>query len=150
MTLREEQGDLFECGLDAIAHGCNMRGVMGAGVAKEMRRRFPTMYKRYAVLCQSPGFHLGDCWFEYPEMLSDFVVFNLMTQDKPGADASLGAVRHAVWDMIQQAEVLNIKTIGIPRIGCGIGGLEWGRVREAIMQVLDDTGTDVEVTVYTL
>lgn len=144
--LIEVTGDMFNGGGDAIAHGCNMQGVMGAGVARVVRDMYPRMYDTYRRKCQRKVFKLGDVWYWDAEP----AVFNLMTQDQPGPDARLSAVTTSVRKMLFRAGVEGIKSIDMPRIGCGIGGLEWVDVRETLVRVLEDTRTDVELRVFTL
>jgi O-acetyl-ADP-ribose deacetylase (regulator of RNase III) len=60
MAMTMVTGDLFELGLPAIGHGCNCVGSMGAGIAKEFRRRYPRMYQEYRQRCQRGQFGLGD------------------------------------------------------------------------------------------
>ena len=46
-------GDIFECNDDAILHQVNCQGVMGSGVAKQVRERYPYVYKQYRQLCEN-------------------------------------------------------------------------------------------------
>ncbi len=117
------QGDLFECGIPAIAHGVNCRGAMGAGIAAQFRKRWPLMYAKYRRRCAKGEFEPGDVMsWQHP----GGVVFNLATQDQSGADAHPWMIAAAVGRMVQEAtgpHGLGISTIAMPMIGCGIGGL---------------------------
>jgi O-acetyl-ADP-ribose deacetylase (regulator of RNase III) len=130
MVITEVRGELLSAGLPAVAHGCNCSGTMGAGVAKEIRRRWPPLYRLYRSACRTGGFLPGDVlvWPGPP------VVYNLAVQLRPGPSASLAAIEVAVARMLDLAEAEGITEIGMPRIGCGPGGLRWSEVGP----VLDD------------
>lgn len=137
-------GDLFEAQLPAIGHGCNTVGVMGAGIAKEFRRRWPAMYDEYRRRCDDGEFGLGDVfqWGDSP------VVFNLGTQPKPGPYASLAAIEASVSLMIRLADRSGLSTVGLPRIGCGLGGLDWADVQRTLAAC--ESGTSVELVIFEL
>lgn len=146
--MRVEQGDLFESGLPALAHGCNTVGAMGAGIAHGFQRRWPAMYDKYRARCLAGTFVLGDVlpWWEDP---TQPVIFNLATQPRPGRCASLGAVRESVTNMLEMVGLFpHVSAVGIPRVGCGLGGLRWMDV----LLVLEDVseGHPVELVVYEL
>lgn len=126
--------DLFDAPVDAIAHGCNMAGVMGAGIAKQWKRYFPLGFERYAETCKNGEFELGS-WLGFVE--NGYVGFNLSTQRFPGPHAdpeAIGTALGSVASFITKYN-LNISTIGIPRIGCGLGGLEWEVVERWVIAV---------------
>jgi len=131
--IRDIQGDLFfHMGdYEAIAHGCNCRGLMGAGIAREVRRRWPHgMYRWYTCECTADNFMPGDImpWFA-PGLP---ILFNLATQDRPGAAAKTPWISQCFERLFLLMDCMDIATIAIPRIGCGIGGLNWENVKEAI------------------
>ena len=118
------QGDLFASGLTALAHGCNCRGVMGAGIARSFRDRYPDMYTDYRELCDQRAYRPGDV-FTWMDPGTRQVVFNLATQRLTGPDAQPWAITAAVAQMIKIAHYdRGIGEIGMPMIGCGIGGLD--------------------------
>jgi O-acetyl-ADP-ribose deacetylase (regulator of RNase III) len=151
MTFVERTGDLFEADdLDAIAHGVNCRGVMGAGIALEFKNRFPENYKNYLRWCKSGYLHPGGLMVLRIVNDPGPLVFNLASQDKPGPHAKYRWVASSVAKMLDEAENPEgkIKRIGIPQIGCGIGGLEWHHVRELLRLVAGDS--PIELVVFSL
>lgn len=122
MTIEYRRGDLFaQHDITAYAHGCNCRGVMGAGIAAQFRARYPLMYRTYRSACRGGLLTLG---MVMPWQAADGkMIYNLMTQDQPGPDARPWAITTAAGQMIQLARLCRVRTIGLPMIGCGIGGL---------------------------
>ena len=132
LTLR--QGDLFFSRAQAVAHGVNIKGFMGAGVAKEFRIRYPVMYSEYKALCVSDGLPAGGV-FPWRDAESGRWVYNIASQDEPGPHARLEWVESGVREMIAHATDMGVGTIAMPRIGCGIGGLRWSDVERVVSQV---------------
>jgi O-acetyl-ADP-ribose deacetylase (regulator of RNase III) len=126
MPIRFVSGDLFDNdhGVQAIAHGCNCQGSMGAGVAKTIRARYPAMYEEYRSRCEAEPrrFNLGDCWLSKAD--DPPWVFNLGTQEGYWRSrASYEAIETALKEMRRQADAEGITSIAMPRIGVGYGGL---------------------------
>jgi len=141
MTIQYVSGDLFvnRYEAQALAHGCNCKGAMGAGVAKGFRERYPNMYEEYRQRCKAEPrqFNLGDSflWKEHGKPC----VFNLGTQeDYWRCRASCDAIKKSLETMKKQADEAGIRSIAVPRIGAGYGGLSWEKVRPIIERVFDD------------
>jgi O-acetyl-ADP-ribose deacetylase (regulator of RNase III) len=124
-------GDLFASGLPAIAHGVNCRGVMGAGIAVQFRQRWPDMYEAYRKQCLKGHLQPGDI-LAWRDVRTGAIIFNLATQDQPGACAQPWMITAAAGRMIAEAiPYFRITGIGLPMIGCGIGGLDPGGIELA-------------------
>jgi O-acetyl-ADP-ribose deacetylase (regulator of RNase III) len=145
MSYNEITGDLFTADAQALAHGVNCKGVMGAGIASEFARRYPRMLDKYIERCKY-GLLRPSAFFFWAG--SQPMVYNLGTQMFPGADASLHWIRRSVDAMLTHAEGTGIESIAMPHIGCGIGGLEWSDVRVAIKELAE--ASPVALTVYSL
>jgi O-acetyl-ADP-ribose deacetylase (regulator of RNase III) len=132
----------------AFAHGCNCRGVMGAGIAKHVRDRWPGAYDEYRALCDRGFFKPGSV-HAWSDWRTGQHVFNLGTQLDPGPCASLSAIEEAVSWMFRTKPGNGLHVIAIPRIGCGIGGLDWdAAVRPTLERIM--TGIPAVLRVYTL
>lgn len=146
MTIVGVSGDLFENrnGAQALAHGCNCMGVMGAGIAVRFKRKYPKMFLEYRRLCRSVPrrFNPGDV-FLWKEAGKPFV-FNLGTQEFPGR-AIYAAIEQSLVKMRKIADDEGITSIAIPRIGSGCGGLRWEGVREIIEKVFGQWSGDLFV-----
>ncbi len=134
MSIKYVSGDIFlnQNHVQAFAHGCNCKGVMGAGIAVRFKNEYPEMFNEYQRRCKaSPRqFNVGDA-FLWKEKDKPFV-FNLGTQESPGHRATYQAIEKSLSNMVGQTDIEEIKSIAIPRIGSGYGGLEWEKVRAVI------------------
>lgn len=141
MVIEYVSGNLFanRVGAEAFAHGCNLQGSMGAGIAKGFRERYPEMYGEYRRRCIADPrrFNLGDSFFW--RAIDKPSVFNLGTQERYWrCRASYEAIKTALKNMRGQADEMGIRTIAIPRVGTAFGGLSWKKVRAIIEEVFAD------------
>ena len=126
-------GDLFASrDLDGIGHGCNCAGAMGAGIAVEFRRRWPKMFDEYRARCRDGRFGLGDV-FVWKD--SGLTIFNLGTQRTWRTKATIEAIETALARMLEIAREERLARVGLPRIGAGLGGLDWSPVKAALSRV---------------
>jgi O-acetyl-ADP-ribose deacetylase (regulator of RNase III) len=134
------KGDIFQTeGVRAYAQGCNCAGSMDTGIAVAFKKRWPRMFEEYQARCKDGRFHLGDV-FVWSE--GDETVYNLAIQAHWKEKAKIAALSKALRRMIELATASGIEQIGLPRIGTGLGGLDWPRVKK----VLSDVGAETTVT----
>lgn len=144
-------GDLLKSDLRDIAHGCNTVGVMGAGIARVIAEAYPDVRSLYQRRCVRKEFVLGSA---FPVLMQDFggyrMIWNLGTQREPGANATLWGIMLSFGNMFEQMVATEVREVGIPRIGCGIGGLKWDDVARTIEQAQKFVGDKApRVVVYT-
>lgn len=126
----KKKGDMFTSDAGAFGHGVNVVGLMGAGVAVAFREKFPKNYVTYRNACEAEMFKPGETLVTVEEGV---FIFNMSSQDDPGPHARYEWTFSALLDAALQAEKFGVKTIAIPLIGCGIGGLEWAGVEYLII-----------------
>lgn len=144
MSVEFREGDLFaQDDLVALGHGVNCRGVMGAGIALPFSKLDSGMYAAYKEICYNGELRPGDI---FPWRLDDGrVVYNIASQDRPGRNATYSALGLGLYKTARHATKNGIANIGIPRIGCGIGGLEWDKVRYLITEIAEETSFHIVV-----
>jgi O-acetyl-ADP-ribose deacetylase (regulator of RNase III) len=124
-----------------IAHGVNCQGIMGAGVAKELADIHPAMLERYKVLCEEGSIMPGTLWIyrtnesfgaKHPFSTgSGLRIINMATQEfyGPMGRAKLEWIEECVKKLEMSLEVMGTQSlVYIPKIGCGLGGLDWNDV----------------------
>ena len=131
----EITGDVFDPahGFDAVGHGVNLKGVMGAGIAKTVSTRYPAIMEPYRRACSTGELALGghQVW-EAPDGL---LIVNLATQQELGRDARLWAVVSSIASALDDLEARGVRRFGVPQLGCGIGGLDWADVRDVLSSI---------------
>ncbi len=138
-----KSGDLFaEPDLHAYAFGCTQAGKLDAGIAAAFKKRWPRLEEEYGARCADGRFTLGDV---FPFSEGDKTVFCLALQEHWKKRAKLAALDRAVVRMVELATHAGVKKIGLPRIGTGLGGLEWLRVKSVLSKVGDTTPIEIVV-----
>jgi O-acetyl-ADP-ribose deacetylase (regulator of RNase III) len=119
-----------------ILHGCNALGMMGSGIAKAIRDKWPLAYDVYRKEFEDSGLMLGDV---IPvEVEPGLIVMNCITQQLCGSDGQKYVSYDAVAECMDRVSFcvkgLHIqKTVNFPLIGAGLGGGKW----EVIEPILD-------------
>ena len=139
-----EHGNIFNLqGVTSYAHGCNCAGAMGKGIALQFKEKFPQMYLEYKKLCKEGKYSLGDTFvFDY----GNGVVFNLGTQATWKTKANIDAIESSLNKMLVFATKNNLKAIALPKIGAGLGGLNWQDVKSTLNKVSNNF-PDIELIV---
>lgn len=143
----EYDGDMFTTTSRAVAHGVNCSGVMGAGIAKTVREKFPHNYENYRAACLAGTLKPGEVHVNYENGL---YILNMATQNKPGRDARYEWVFESALAVMRGAVNIGIPTVAVPEIGSGIGGLEWDKVAQILLttEIIVDTKAEWEVWHY--
>ncbi|MBY0282046.1 MAG: macro domain-containing protein [Alphaproteobacteria bacterium] len=131
-----EHGNIFKLKeISNYAHGCNCAGAMGKGIALQFKEKFPKMYIEYKRLCKEGLFSVGDV---YTYNYDNGTVFNLGTQISWKTKADINAVESSLIKMLSYAHENNIFKIALPKIGAGLGGLNWDDVKFVIDKITRD------------
>ena len=153
------KGNLLESNCDYICHQVNCQGKMNSGIAKQIREKWPIVYKnymeKYNILNGVSSALLGDIqivglWEDY--YTTDFhqSVINMFSQEHYGYDGRRYTSYDAFWNCLNliKQTVPKGKIIGFPKkIGCDRGGANWPVILEMITEVL---GVEYKVFIYYL
>lgn len=161
--MRHIKGDIFESGADAILHQVNCQGVMGSGVAKQVREKFPTVFKYYKALCENDARVKAQCGYEKSQLLGHIqvcykedyhigdikdpqVIVNLFAQDRYGYDGNCYTDYEALRKCLKAVnKQFSGKKVAIPYLmACHRGGGNWS----VVSKMIEDTLTDCDVTLY--
>lgn len=146
------KGDLFDTDCKYIVHGCNAHGVMGSGVAKIVREKYPqafTVYAKHIEAYMTPSAVLGKISISYEP--DGKTIINAVTQlgyGKNGKYVSYDAVWDCFVDIAIHCSMHNISEIAMPKIGAGLGGGRWSIIEAIILEVFK--GSEITVKVYEL
>lgn len=146
MKIKYVLGDLFASSENVLIHGCNSKGVMGSGVAKIIRDRFPQAFEAYRDAYEINGFlELGNViWAETKGKL----IGNAITQENFGRDPKViycdyDAIREAIKNVNEKVKGL-YNTVGMPMIGAGLANGSW----DIISKIIEEESTDFIPVVY--
>ncbi|MEO2600912.1 macro domain-containing protein [Clostridium butyricum] len=143
MKINEQKGNLFE--LDkkySLAHCISQDCAMGAGIAVAFDKNFRGMknYCRRVIEVNNLTFPV---FVPYCDKYR--TIFNMVTKRVYYGKPTYGTISKCIKDMASMCKEFNIKHLGIPKIGCGLDRLQWGKVREIIEQEFKDIDIEIEV-----
>jgi len=140
-------GDILEAKEDIICHSCNCQGVMGGGIAKQVKEKYPDVYRQYKTLCDRT---------ESKELLglaqllgcdNGKIIANLFGQENYGRNGQYtdyDALRKAFTSIYERA-TNHKESVAIPwLIGCSLGGGNW----EIVYKIIEEVFHDYDVTLY--
>lgn len=134
------KGNLLEARADIICHQVNCMGKMGAGIAKQIRDKYPKVYEGYKELCEkmAPQILLGSVDFEKTD---HYIVANCFAQlgyAYKGLQTNYEALKTCLETVKEVAEKDKILSIALPyKIGCGLAHGDWDKVETIIKEVFE-------------
>ena len=144
MKIEYIKGDLLNTDIQHIIHGCNAQGVMGSGVAKAIRAKYPTAYSDYNDMYNSKGLELGDICVSVQN--DHKVIHNAITQKNYGGNVGTVYVSYwAIAEVFRKINSWNVKEIALPMIGAGLANGDWNVISAIIENTLITTKTVVYV-----
>jgi O-acetyl-ADP-ribose deacetylase (regulator of RNase III) len=140
------QGNLLAARAEALVNTVNTVGVMGKGIALMFKERFDENFRRYAAACKAKEVQTGKM-FVTPvhELDGPRWIVNFPTKQHWRAPSRMEWVVEGLQDLRRFLVAQNVKSIAIPPLGAGNGGLEWAEVREQIERALGDLDVDILV-----
>lgn len=142
-----KQGDLLKDDAEVLVNAVNTVGVMEAGIAKQFKKQFPEMYEKYKRDCKANKLRLGKMHLVQVEDEPEAkYVINFPTLVHWQDQSNLSDIESGLIDLVRMVETYGFRTIAIPPLGCGVGGLNWEDVRYLIEQAFKSV--DVRVHLY--
>ena len=144
MNITVRHCDLFKTGRNVLVHCISRDCAMGAGIAKTFDRKYPQM--KYTILAFMNQEHLT-----YPTAVeyraNNNVVINMVTKPRYFSKPTYDTFRRSLEVVKKICVKNNYMQIAMPKIGCGLDKLCWGRVYGIIYEVFQDTDIDILVCV---
>jgi len=141
-------GDILKDDSDAIVNTVNCVGVMGRGIALQFKNAWPENFKAYEAACKREEVQPGRMFiFDTEQLAAPRYIINFPTKRHWRGRSRIQDIDTGLEALVRDIANLGIRSVAIPPLGSGLGGLEWSEVRpriEAAMQALPD----VRVRIY--
>lgn len=146
--IRYAQGNVLDAPAEALVNTVNEVGVMGKGVALMFREGFPDSAHAYQEAAKRGDVHVGRVLVtRHNALVGPRWILHFPTKKHWRNPSRLEWVREGLKDLVRVIREEGIRSIALPPLGCGSGGLDWPQVRREIEAALVDL-PDVEVLVY--
>ena len=141
-------GDILAEDVDALVNSVNCVGVMGRGIALQFKNAFPENFEAYADACKRDEVQPGRMFvFETRQLSPPRYIINFPTKRHWRGKSRIEDVEAGLHALVREVKDRNIRSIAIPPLGSGLGGLEWKDVRPRIEAALRDIA-DVKAVVF--
>lgn len=146
--IRYEQGNLLESGAEALVNTVNTMGVMGKGIALMFKERFPLNMELYSEACKLGQVKTGNVFVtESNELMGPKWIINFPTKKNWRHPSKMEWVIDGLSDLREFILSNGVKSIAIPPLGAGNGGLDWQSVKFEILKALGDIES-VDIIIY--
>ena len=130
-------GNLLESEAEALVNTVNTEGVMGKGIALQFAKKFPDMLQAYQLACRAGEVRPGQMHvYERQDMLNPRYLINFPTKRHWRSPSRMEDIESGLSALATEIQRRGIRSIAVPPLGCGNGGLDWQQVRPVIEQAL--------------
>jgi O-acetyl-ADP-ribose deacetylase (regulator of RNase III) len=138
MTIEFVKGDLFESGCEALVCPVNCVGVMGKGLALQFKQKYPDYFENYQLKCRIKLAAPGRCIFYIPDRSQTVrLILSFFTKDHWKDKSKLEWVEHGLDQLIYSLLLFRIKSVAVPALGCGEGGLSFSEVKPLMVEAFE-------------
>jgi len=145
--IRYIEGNILESNADALVNTVNTVGVMGKGLALQFKKEFPQNYKVYQQACKNNSFAIGDLIVTEEESLlyGRKTIIDLPTKTDWRKPSEYSYVNAGLKQLVKIIRDKQIKSVAIPALGTGHGGLDWNNIKALIESDLKNVDADIQV-----
>jgi O-acetyl-ADP-ribose deacetylase (regulator of RNase III) len=140
-------GNLLDSEANALVNTVNTVGVMGKGIALQFKNMFPNNFKLYSNACKNKELKVGQLLVSEDESLlsGKKIIINFPTKTNWRLPSEYEYIKKGLIVLVKVIKERNIKSIAIPPLGAGNGGLDWNRVKQLIEKHLSEIDCDIFV-----
>lgn len=146
--VRFVQGDILRAEAEALVNTVNCVGVMGRGIALQFKNVFPANFKAYEAACRRDEVQPGRMFvFDTGELTPPRYIINFPTKRHWRGKSRIEDIEAGLAALVEVVRTRNIRSIAVPPLGSGLGGLDWAEVRPLIERSLSAL-PEVDVQVF--
>jgi O-acetyl-ADP-ribose deacetylase (regulator of RNase III) len=143
-----KSGDIIAEDAEALVNTVNCVGVMGRGIALQFKNAFPENFEAYQVACARNEVQPGKMLvFETSHITNPRFIINFPTKRHWRGKSRIEDIETGLKTLVQEIRQRKIRSIAVPPLGSGLGGLNWSDVRPLIVEALKDID-DLRVIVF--
>lgn len=134
-------GNLLEADVEALVNTVNCVGVMGKGIALQFKQAYPANFAAYQKACHTGAVKIGEVFTVPTQSFANPTlkyIINFPTKQHWKGKSRIEDIESGLVSLIEEIRRLNIRSIALPPLGCGNGGLDWNAVRSRIEAAFAD------------
>lgn len=138
-------GNLLDSEAEALVNTVNTMGVMGKGIALQFKNMFPNNFKLYANACKNNEVNVGKLFITEGEALlsGKKIIINFPTKTNWRLPSEYQYIESGLTELVNVIKEMKIKSIAIPPLGAGNGGLDWNKVKQILEKYLSNLDCDI-------
>ena len=140
-----KKGDIFESEAQVLVNPVNTVGVMGKGLALAFKQRYPEMFKKYQVVCSKGLLDIGKLQLVKENKK---IILNFPTKKDWREPSKIEYVEEGLYKFLSLYKDKGIKSIAFPKIGAGLGGLNWETEVKPLMEEYCSNLEDIMIEIY--
>jgi len=134
-----QRGDILKADAEALVNTVNCVGVMGRGIALQFRKAFPENFIAYKALCDRGELQPGRMMvYDLGRLTHPRYLINFPTKRHWKGKSRMEDIESGLTALVEEVRAREIRSIAIPPLGCGLGGLDWHDVRPRIEAAFRD------------
>ena len=146
--IRFTTGDILAEDAEALVNTVNCVGVMGRGIALQFKKTFPDNFRIYAAACERGEVQPGRMFvFETGALTNPRYIINFPTKRHWRGNSRIEDIQAGLKDLAAVIRERDVRSIAVPPLGAGLGGLDWSDVRPRIERALRGFN-DLDVVVF--
>lgn len=140
-------GNILDSSAQALVNTVNTMGVMGKGIALQFKKAYPNNYKTYEKACMSKEVLVGKMFVTVDSNTTtgERIIINFPTKTNWRKPSEYKYIEEGLEDLVKVINDKSIKSIAIPPLGAGNGGLNWEKVKKIIEKKLEHLNVDIYV-----
>src|ERR1700730_18295283 len=133
------EGNLLEASAEALVNTVNTVGIMGKGIALMFKEAFPANFRAYEDACNHKEVKVGKMFVTENRTFSGpRWIINFPTKKHWRQPSKLEWITEGLGDLRRVIQEHNIRSVALPPLGTGNGGLDWNEVRPEVLRILGD------------
>lgn len=146
--IERTRGNILKADTEALVNTVNCVGVMGKGIALQFKKAFPENFEAYAGACRRGEVKSGRMFvFETGQMFNPRFIINFPTKRHWRDQSRYEDIAAGLQALVREVRERKIRSIAIPPLGSGLGGLQWSKVKAMIESAFEGI-SDVQVKLY--
>lgn len=133
------KGNLLKADAEALVNTVNCQGFMGKGIALQFKKAYPENFKAYERACRAGEVQPGRMFiFPTGSMMNPKYIINFPTKRHWREKSRMEDIKSGLKALVEDVRRLQLSSIALPPLGCGLGGLDWRVVKPVIEQAFTE------------